>query len=112
MKSDTVKQRTGQPKTAMMLQCLRLDYLYTEFILHTLLASTSGISREKLLSTAHEIVHTVLLPTRMRDLLHNHRADMEWAVSDVIPEIPEQAQVSETYTYASWCSMPYLVPAF
>ncbi|KAH8702197.1 hypothetical protein BGW36DRAFT_372391 [Talaromyces proteolyticus] len=91
MKYDSAQQRAGQIKTAMILHSLRLEYLCTEFLLHTLLAISSKISRERLLLTAHEIVNTVLLPIRKRDLLHSHRADMEWAVSGVIPEIPEPA---------------------
>lgn len=68
----------------MALYFLRLEYLYTEFILHTLLASSSEINRESMLTTAHEILKSVLLPTRKRDLLHGHRADLEWAVSGII----------------------------
>jgi hypothetical protein len=68
----------------MILQSLWLEYLYTEFLLYTLLASSSEVSRERLLLTAHEIVNIVLLPTRKRDQLHSYRTEMEWAVSGVI----------------------------
>ena len=68
-----------------MLQNLWLERLYTEFILHTMLASSSDVNRERLIITAHEIVNTVLLPARRRDLLHRLRADIEWAVSGDIP---------------------------
>ncbi|KAJ5626845.1 hypothetical protein N7528_004272 [Penicillium herquei] len=59
---------------------LKLEYLYTEFLLHTLLAPFNGLNCENLIKTAHEIVKLVLLPTRRRDLLRCHRADMEWAL--------------------------------
>lgn len=67
--------------TVMILRYLWLQYLYTEFILYTILANYSQGRREKLMITAHEIVATVLLPARTRDALHSYRADIEWAVS-------------------------------
>lgn len=85
MKYDKAAQWTGQIETAIMLQNLWLERLYTEFILHTMLASSSEVNRERLIITAHEILNTVLLPARQRDLLHHHRADIEWAVSGDIP---------------------------
>lgn len=101
MKYDTAQQWAGQTKTAMILQSLRLECLYTEFLLHTLLASSSEINREKLIRTAHEIVNIVLQPMRKRDLLHSHRADMEWAVSGEILERLKSIQASKTYTHCS-----------
>jgi len=101
MKYDPAQQWADQTVTAMILQSLRLEYLYTEFLLHTLLASSSEISRERLILTAHEIVHIVLLPMRKRDLLHSHRADLEWAVSGEISERLNSNQASNTYTYRS-----------
>jgi hypothetical protein len=112
MKYDKVSQWTGQIHTAMSLQNLWLEYLYTEFILHTLLASSSELNREKLIITAHEIVNTVLLPTRQRDLLHSHRADIEWAVSGMIRATLEFTQASNSKHYRSLCSMLCLVPVF
>lgn len=101
MKYDTAQQWAGQTITAMVLQSLRLECLYTEFLLHTLLAGSSEISRERLIIIAHEIVNIVLLPTRKRDLLHSYRADMEWAVSGEISERCKSTQASNTYTYRS-----------
>ncbi|KAJ5737476.1 uncharacterized protein N7483_002601 [Penicillium malachiteum] len=66
--------------TGLALYALKLEYLYTEFLLHTLLAPFNSLNRENLITTAHEIVNLVLLPTRRRDLLRSHRADMEWAL--------------------------------
>lgn len=85
MKYDKVAQWVGQIETVMMLQYLWLERLYTEFILHTMLANSSEVNRERLIITAHEIVNTVLLPARQRDLLHRQRAAIEWAVSGDIP---------------------------
>lgn len=81
LKYNTAQQWAGQTGTVTILHFLRLDYLYTEFLLHNLLASSNEISRESVLKTAHEILKTVLLPTRKRGLLHSNRADHEWAVS-------------------------------
>lgn len=81
MKYDKVPHRAGQVETAMILQNLWLGCLYTEFLLHAILASSSEVNRERLMITAHEIVNTVLFTARQRGLLHGHRADIEWAVS-------------------------------
>lgn len=80
LKYDTAQHWAGQTRAITILHFLRLDYLYTEFLLHNLLASSSELSRESVLKTAHEILKTVLLPTRKRGLLHSHRADHEWAL--------------------------------
>ncbi|KAJ5355549.1 uncharacterized protein N7496_012761 [Penicillium cataractarum] len=80
MKYNKASQWAGQLHIAINLQSLWLERLYTEFILHTILASSTELNRERLITTAHEIVNTVLLPTRRRDLLHSHRADIEWAL--------------------------------
>ena len=60
---------------------LRLDYLYTQFLLHTMLVASRENYRERLIETAHEIVNLVLLPARRRELLYSHRAEIEWTVS-------------------------------
>ncbi|KAJ5765411.1 hypothetical protein N7520_004970 [Penicillium odoratum] len=80
LKYDTTKQWTGQTEYGMMLLAVRLEYLYTEFLLYTLLACYSEDSRERLIITAHEIVSIVLSPTRKRELLHICRAEMEWTL--------------------------------
>ena len=77
MKNDTARKWEMSVDSVMILHSLRLEYLYTEFILHTLLASTSEVDREALIITAQEVVNLVLLPTRKRNLLQSHRADME-----------------------------------
>ncbi|KAJ6007697.1 hypothetical protein N7540_011673 [Penicillium herquei] len=89
--------------TGLALHVLKLEYLYTEFLLHTLLAPFNALNRENLITTAHEIVNLVLLPTRRRDLLRSHRADMEWALvfyampcaSVLIMELMRQTQHPE-----------------
>ncbi|KAJ5081130.1 hypothetical protein N7456_013368 [Penicillium angulare] len=80
MKYDKVQHGGSQNMTILMLQNLRLEYLYTEFLLHALLADSSESSRERLITTAHEVVNLALLPTRKRELLHSHRPDMEWVL--------------------------------
>lgn len=90
MKYDTAQHWGVQANPVMVLQGLRLEYLYTEFLLYTLLGASSEVSRECLITTAHEVVNLVLLPTRKRDLLHSHRADMEWTVSSKKPERVDQ----------------------
>lgn len=68
----------------MAIGFLRLEYLYTEFLLYTLLVNSDEGSRERLMMIAHEVLHIVLMPTRKRQLAHRHRPEMEWAVSKVI----------------------------
>ncbi|KAL3417429.1 hypothetical protein PVAG01_11429 [Phlyctema vagabunda] len=80
-----VKYDTGQhwevkASPTMILQGLRLEYLYTEVLLYTLLGPFNRTHRESLIITAHEVVNLVLLPTRKRALLYSHRADMEWTL--------------------------------
>ncbi|KAI2786462.1 hypothetical protein POX_g08848 [Penicillium oxalicum] len=80
LKYDQMRGATTDLDTVMILRYLWLQYLYTEFILYTILANYSQGRREKLMITAHEIVATVLLPARTRDALHSYRADIEWAL--------------------------------
>ena len=101
MKYETAPHWGVQDSPVIMLLGLRLEYLYTEFLLHTLLGPSSRISHESLITTAHEVVNLVLLPTRKRDLLHSHRADMEWTVSSKNPEKHRSTQASEAYLYHS-----------
>lgn len=103
LKCDTAQQWAGPTREFTALHFLRLSHLYTEFLLHNLLASSSEISRESALKTAHEILKTVLLPTRKRDLLHSNRADHEWAVSSSwgCNKKPEPAQIQDTYILCS-----------
>lgn len=101
MRCDTAQQWADQTKAAM-IHFLRLEYLYTDFLLNTLLASSSEISRESMLITAQEILKAVLLPTRKRYLLHGHRADMEWAVSGEVSKVLNQIKLRIlTYIAAS-----------
>ncbi|KAE9363900.1 hypothetical protein N431DRAFT_550594 [Stipitochalara longipes BDJ] len=80
LKYDTAQHWEVEASPTMILQGLRLEYLYTEFLLHTLLGPFSRMYRESLIITAHEVVNLVLLPTRKRALLYSHRADMEWTL--------------------------------
>lgn len=82
MKYEMGKQGGGHVGIDMFLMHLRLECLYTEFLLLALLANPSGISRQRLITTADEIVSLVLLPTRKREILEKHRPDMEWGVSE------------------------------
>ena len=85
MKYDAAQHWEVEASPTMILQGLRLEYLYTEFLLHTLLGPFSRMNRESLIITAHEVVNLVLLPTRKRAFLYSHRADMEWTVSGKVP---------------------------
>lgn len=86
LKFDAARQKHDLSRGAILLQSLRQEYLYTEFVLHTILANFSEEGRVSLIKTAHEVLNLVLLPTRKRDLLQSNRAEMEWTVSGIVYE--------------------------
>ncbi|KAJ5716352.1 hypothetical protein N7493_008263 [Penicillium malachiteum] len=98
-----INSKSQHSKFEHVSYALKLEYLYTEFLLHTLLTPFNGINCENLIKTAHEIVNLALLPTRKRDLLRSHRADMEWVLvfyampcaSVLILELMRQSQQPE-----------------
>lgn len=57
------------------------DYLYTQFLLLNLLVNAGEPEQERLIATAREILHLVLLPARNRDMLYARKSDIEWTVS-------------------------------
>ncbi|KAJ5702426.1 hypothetical protein N7488_009974 [Penicillium malachiteum] len=98
-----INSKSQHSKFEHATYALKLEFLYTEFLLHTLLAPFNGLNCENLMKTAHEIVNLALLPTRRRDLLRSHRADMEWVLvfyampcaSVLILELMRQSQHPE-----------------
>ncbi|KAF7718726.1 Fungal Zn(2)-Cys(6) binuclear cluster domain-containing protein [Penicillium ucsense] len=80
VKYTDVRETTSDLQRIMCLRYLWLEYLFTQFVLYTILANYSQDKREQLMIIAHEIVITVLLPARTRDALHSYRADIEWAL--------------------------------
>jgi hypothetical protein len=85
MKYDTAQHLEVEASPTIILQGLRLEYLYTGFLLHTLLGPFSRMNRESLIITAHEVVNPALSPTQKRALMCSHRADMEWTISGKVP---------------------------
>ncbi|KAJ5246293.1 hypothetical protein N7468_001276 [Penicillium chermesinum] len=79
MRFETMQRKLDQ-KDDVSIHSLRLEYLYTEFLLYTLLANSGGDARVNLIKVAHEVLNLVLLPTRKRDLLQSNRANMEWTL--------------------------------
>jgi hypothetical protein len=67
--------------TAIILLNLRLEFLYSKFLLHKLLTEHGGSDRAPMIHTAHEILGLVLLHVKKRTMLVAHRMDMEWTVS-------------------------------
>jgi len=70
------------PPKIIVLLYLRLEYLYTKFLLHKLLTKHGG-DRSPMIETAHEMLDLVLLRARKREVVMAHRIDIEWTVSPV-----------------------------
>lgn len=66
---------------AMLLLMLRLEALYTDFILHKLATNQDPSSRKMLIETSHLILSLVLSALNQRIALAQHRIDLEWTVS-------------------------------
>lgn len=65
----------------MMLLMVRLEALYTEFILHKLVVDQDHSSRSMLIETSHLILSLLLSALSQRLMLAQHRIDLEWSVS-------------------------------
>ena len=65
----------------MMLLMVRLEALYTEFILHKLVVDQDHSSRSMLIETSHLILSLLLSALNQRLVLAEHRIDLEWSVS-------------------------------
>lgn len=65
----------------MMLLMVRLEALYTEFILHKLVMNQDHSSRSMLIETSHLILSLVLSSLSQRIALAGYRIDLEWSVS-------------------------------
>jgi len=65
----------------MMLLMVRLEALYTEFILHKLVVDQDHSSRSMLIETSHLILSLLLSALSQRLVLAQHRIDLEWSVS-------------------------------
>lgn len=66
---------------AMMLLMLRLEALYTDFLLHKLVMGQDPSFRGMLIETSHLILSLVLSALNQRIALAQHRIDLEWTVS-------------------------------
>lgn len=66
---------------AMMLLMLRLEVLYTDFILQKLVMTQDPSSRNMLIETSHLVLSLVLSALNQRIALAQHRIDLEWTVS-------------------------------
>lgn len=64
-----------------MLLMVRLEALYTEFILHKLVVDQDHSSRSMLIETSHLILSLLLSALSQRLVLAQYRIDLEWSVS-------------------------------
>lgn len=63
-----------------MLLMLRLESLYTDFILHKLIVNQNHSDRSMLIECSHTILSLVLSALTQRIILSRHRIDLEWSV--------------------------------
>ena len=96
LRYDSIQSRDLRIDYEMMIGFIRLEYLYTEFLLYTLLVNTDESSRERLMMTAHELLHIVLVLTRERQSTHRRRPNMEWAVREPISRFSAGGLTSTT----------------
>jgi hypothetical protein len=68
------------PLTANTHLFLRMEYLYTKFLLHKLLTKNGCNDREAMLQAAHELLDLALLRAKKRDTVMTFRMDIEWTV--------------------------------
>jgi hypothetical protein len=64
----------------MMLLSLRLEALYTDFILQKLIVNHNHSDRRTLIETSHLILSLVLSSLSQRIVLDRYRIDLEWSV--------------------------------
>ncbi|KAM0452570.1 hypothetical protein ACHAPV_009466 [Trichoderma viride] len=68
------------PSTIIMLLSLKLEYLYSRFLLYKMLVNQSSGYRQALIQTSHETLGLVLSVMKKRDLIGSHRIDLEWTI--------------------------------
>jgi hypothetical protein len=68
------------PLTANTHLFLRMEFLYTKFLLHKLLTKNGCNDREAMLQAAYELLELALLRAKKRDTVMTFRMDIEWTV--------------------------------
>ncbi|KAM6483736.1 hypothetical protein HDV62DRAFT_333627 [Trichoderma sp. SZMC 28011] len=68
------------PSTILMLLSLKLEYLYSKFLLFKMLVNQSSSHRDALIQISHETLGLVLSVMKKRDLIGSHRIDLEWTI--------------------------------
>ncbi|KAH8121179.1 hypothetical protein ACSS6W_009927 [Trichoderma asperelloides] len=69
------------PSTILMLLSLKLEYLYSQFLLYKILVNQSSGYRHALIQISHETLGLVLSVMKKRDLIGSHRIDLEWTMA-------------------------------
>ncbi|OPB43737.1 hypothetical protein A0O28_0020550 [Trichoderma guizhouense] len=69
------------PSTILMLLSIKLEYLYSKFLLFKMLVNQSSSHRDALIQISHETLGLVLSVMKKRDLIGSHRIDLEWTPS-------------------------------
>ncbi|KAL6828780.1 hypothetical protein J3E69DRAFT_329690 [Trichoderma sp. SZMC 28015] len=68
------------PSTIIMLLSLKLEYLYSKFLLYKMLVNQSSSHRHALIQISHETLGLVLSVMKKRDVIGSHRIDLEWTI--------------------------------
>jgi hypothetical protein len=85
-------------ESVLLQQSIRLEHVYTEFLLRALLREADERDHRQLILCAHEVLSIVLLPQRKRHLGESRRSDMEWTVSDKTHWTSVEGPKAQAYT--------------
>jgi len=96
------------PHAIPVLIMLRLEYLYTEFLLHKLIVNRDHTSRGALIQTSHQILGPVLSVFTKRPITSVSKTDLEWTVNEVLYST---ARSLADFSYR-WSTTQCRAPAF
>lgn len=100
------------PSTILMLLSLKLEYLYSKFLLFKMLVNQSSSHRDALIQISHETLGLVLSVMKKRDLIGSHRIDLEWTVSSSRPALLVRTDSPQIVFYAMPCASVLILELF
>jgi hypothetical protein len=98
--------------TIIMLLSLKLEYLYSRFLLCKMLVNQSSGYRHALIQIAQETLGLVLSVMKKRDLVGPHRIDLEWTVCSPRLILLVRADPKQIVFYAMPCASVLILELF
>ena len=74
---------TTSPGAVVLMFYLRLENLYTEFLLQKLIVNQDHTSRGALIQTSHQILSLVISVLNKRPTVYVSKVDLEWTVCEL-----------------------------